>query len=59
MFADTTEILTSMLRIALVSTLFIAPVAGFAASHAGSERAGMKGAGFVLYVRAISKPKPA
>lgn len=50
MLANTSEILTSTLRIALVSTLFIAPVAGFAASHAGSERAAMKGAGLVLYV---------
>ncbi|MEX3008106.1 hypothetical protein [Hoeflea sp. TYP-13] len=50
MFANTTEFLTTMLRIGLVSTLFIAPVAGFAANQIGSERAGMKGAGFVLYV---------
>ena len=50
MFADATEIFTTMMRITLVSMLFIAPVAGFAASHAGSERAGMKGAGFVLFV---------
>ena len=50
MFADTTEFFTTMLRITLVSMLFIAPVAGFAANHAGSERAGLKGAGFVLYV---------
>ncbi|MCP4315183.1 MAG: hypothetical protein GY789_03905 [Hyphomicrobiales bacterium] len=50
MFADTTEFFTSMLRITLVSMLFIAPVAGFAASHVGSERAALKGAGFVLFV---------
>lgn len=50
MFAQTTEFFTTMLRIALVSMLFVAPVAGFAANHAGSEKAGLKGAGFVLYV---------
>lgn len=50
MFADTTEILATMMRITLVSMMFIAPVAGFAASHAGSERAAMKGAGLVLFV---------
>ncbi|MEM6464587.1 MAG: hypothetical protein AAF724_22025 [Pseudomonadota bacterium] len=50
MFADASEFFTSTLRILLVSSLFIAPVAGFAANHAGAERASMKGAGLVLYV---------
>ena len=50
MFAQTTEIFTTTMRVALVSLLFVAPVAGFAANHAGSEKAGLKGAGFVLYV---------
>jgi hypothetical protein len=49
MFANATEIFSTMLRIVLVSTLFIGPVAGFAATHSGSG-ASMKGAGFVLFV---------
>ncbi len=50
MAARTTEFFTTLLRVALVSMLFVAPVAGFAANHAGSEKASLKGAGFVLYV---------
>ena len=50
MLAHTTEFFTTMFRIVLVSMIFVAPVAGFAANHAGSEKAGLKGAGFVLYV---------
>ena len=50
MFSDTMEFFITLARVALVSTLFVAPVAGFAANHAGSERAALTGAGFVLYV---------
>lgn len=49
MFANATQIISTMLRIAVVSTMFIGPVAGFAASLDGSG-ASMKGAGLVLFV---------
>ncbi len=50
MFAHTKEFFTTLFRVCLVSMLFVAPVAGFAANHAGSDKASMKGAGLVLYV---------
>ena len=49
MIANTTHFLSTMLRIAFVSTMFIGPVAGFTASLEGPG-AGMKGAGLVLFV---------
>jgi len=49
MFANATQIISTTLRIAVVSTMFIGPVAGFAASLDGSG-ASMKGAGLVLFV---------
>ncbi len=49
MFANATQMFSTMLRIAIVSTLFIGPVAGFAASHNGPG-ASMKGAGLVIFV---------
>jgi len=49
MIAQTTQILLMAMRIALMATLFIGPVAGLAASHQGPG-AGVKGAGLVLFV---------
>ena len=49
MITNTTQFLSTMLRIAVVSTMFIGPVAGFIASLEGPG-AGVKGAGLVLFV---------
>ncbi len=49
MFANTTQLLSTALRIAVVSTMFMGPVAGFTASLEGPG-AGVKGAGLVLFV---------
>lgn len=49
MFANATQMFSTMFRIAVFSAVFIGPVAGFAASHNGSG-ASMKGAGLVLFV---------
>ena len=50
MFVNATEFFTTILRVGLVSTLFIGPVAGFAASQAGPDKVSMKGAGLVIFV---------
>lgn len=50
MFANATDFIATMLRIGLVSTFFIGPVAGFAATQIGSDKASMKGAGLVIFV---------
>ncbi|WP_419913233.1 hypothetical protein [Hoeflea sp.] len=50
MIANATHHISTALRIGLVSMFFIGPVAGFAASQAGPDKAGMKGAGLVIFV---------
>ena len=49
MFANPSHILTTVLRIAIFSTIFIGPVAGFAATQSGPG-ASVNGAGLVLFV---------
>ncbi|WP_169054193.1 hypothetical protein [Nitratireductor sp. XY-223] len=50
MIAKTSDLVSTVLRIGLVSMFFIGPVAGFAAHQAGPDRASMKGAGLVIFV---------
>lgn len=49
MFAKVTQFAFTTLRIAVVSCMFMAPVAAFTASLEGPG-AGVKGAGLVLFV---------
>ncbi|MDA4848110.1 hypothetical protein [Hoeflea poritis] len=50
MVANVTNLASTMLRIGLVSMFFIGPVAGFAAHQAEANKAGLKGAGLVIFV---------
>ncbi len=50
MLAITLHHLSTALRIAIVSTIFIAPVAGFTANHTAGKNAGVQGAGFILFM---------
>lgn len=50
MIANATNFASTMLRIGLVSLFFVGPVAGFAAHQAEANKAGMKGAGLVIFV---------
>ncbi len=49
MISNATQLLSTALRIAVVSSMFIGPVAAFTASIEGPG-AGVKGAGLVLFV---------